>query len=910
MVKIKIMKINSSEESQPRPLDKTFLPACVGSCNCQFQRFLDHLSRVKECSDLAPTNNFWSQQIDYTPEPRCLLVNLLPIVILLLLQQNLESLVVWLQRLVHSTAPTHLIKTYIPSICLPELEATTNSTTNKLLLLTKKSRTLNHSPDILSKKKYRKKKLKQQKTTNNQQSTTSSPNNFIAFSNAHDPPPSSAVNGIFLAPTGGSTGKNVSITASPALYRSHRQLKTIGAIFSLSHFSLLQSSFITNLVPWLLIVYCFYKTLKTTLLCSSYSQPRTMATKDRFKNNAKIANKRSIVKGPLSITSDAAMTSLFASAPPPPPSPTLLTASSDPLLPNLFLDHLDTILHHLSRPAGNEQEYAKSILILNHAVLPDNQTRPLLEKNVTTLHQMGFNIDITPFTTPAGSHVIAMLAGLKEDNCQIKGDLLSTQKHLGIVLNLMEPQWTGDQNVTEPVLPQHVSLRIHAGTSDGGVRYLKTHSQIDVVPLYSIRSSDMTMKEFTSDNLSVTRWIPIMNAVIVRPELSDAMDTYIRLIRYLIHSKLDATDSASLQPRLIIAPCHHVYAGTPDQKTRCEKHKARGLCLMLQNDPSSMLHHTIKTKIFQALLGDSHATSRSGTMNGLPVLFVRPLDGRPSKEVPAKLVPLSFFQLHQHWIVMHHLPVEYTPHHLFALLTWAMEVQGIQHVFQRLDSFSDASTPVELRTQPTFVVCLDSLTNLDRLLASIAQCRQAMVNEQNSLPVMQEFFKHNVPTAGPPWCADGMSWTSPNMDPTSSFPKLKQPREDVTPYASKDVSRFTLDTIKRTRQPSPSAPTEMIHTPQPIASVSDALDRITAHLHMATNRQRDQLLAAFLDRLALATDGDCTIPLLEYIQQTQAANPSHEMLRLIHQWSQAFTHGRMDFYQEDDPEVSQMEDTA
>ena len=323
-----------------------------------------------------------------------------------------------------------------------------------------------------------------------------------------------------------------------------------------------------------------------------------------------------------------------------------------------------------------------------------------------------------------------------------------------------------------------------------------------------------------------------------------------------------------------------------------------------------MAHHTIKTKIFKALLGDSHALSRAGHLNDLPVLFARPIDGRPSKEIPAKLIPMAFFQLRQHWIIMHNMPVEYTSHHLYVFLTSAMEVQGIQHIFQRLDSFSDASTPVALRTQPTFVICMDSLHNLDRLLASYAQCAQAMVNEQTSLPVMQEFLKHNVPTTGPLWRAESMSWTSPNLDPTSSFPKTKRAQEGAEPYEPKDISRHTLDTIKRTRLPAHALPPLPPTAPKPIATVRDALDRLTAHLHTDNEQQRRQLLTAFLDRLALTNGGDCTIPLLEYIQQTQAADPSHEMLRLIHQWSQAFTHGRMDFYQEDDPEVSQMEDTA
>jgi hypothetical protein len=874
----------------------------------------------------------------YAPEPRRVLVSQPPYVILIAHQMT-KVITGWLLCTMLSQALAPLYSSYTLSPSPMEPWTPPLSTWNNSLSFQNNSQNLTLAMDTFLKKMYKKKK---RNTTQTNISKQNKKHSHILLNTFHDnstsfycaPSTVSALcNGIFFARIPWRRKTNpinryvfedkygwattVITGLIKLIMRKYTDDRRRCAMMLMVLMVLVQNLYcflyLLLLHNHLLDKY-FQEQDTISILIQSFNSNHTKWTITTMANSARYANNKSYLPKKnkttsratptaVRITTDDFTNSLFSpidqvTGPPlPPPS-----NPSDKLV-NLLTPSLNTILHHMSRPLGLPYLYARSIIITNHPVIEKGQTAELVKKHIAQLVKLQYNIDLAPFRSRQASPLVNRLAGLKTDNCQIMGDIMSTQHHLGLVLDLVDPQWIGDQSPSQATLPSFAKLDIHAGTSEESTRFVKTYSSLSIMALRTPRGEEMSMREFSSDSLSVTKWYHFMNITVVRLELNEVFDTYIRQLECLIFSVLTEDEQESLAPRLIIAPCQHNYVGLASQVAKCEKQKSQGLCILLKNDPNDEHHDLIRSKIMVALLDNPFNSARAGTLHRLPLVITQPMPGRPPKEVDTNHIPSAMFQLQQYWIYMHNMPTEYNPHHLLIFLRWVLDAQGIHNIFQVMTSFADIRRPPQARLRPSFVIVLDSCINLQQLMQAFEICQIAMQQEQNSAPVEQEFEGHNVPPAINAWDPAQMYWNSPNLDPTSAFPDATLNIHDevlLQTYEAKDVTRSTLHAIKST----PVAAIEQEHPnvqAQPQTMVMGMLDSLTAHLTAANEERRQVIRTMVIKRLQHdQSRHDSTVDLLDRISTLNGQHPSAEVLELVQDWASVFTTTAADFQGEDD----------
>jgi hypothetical protein len=548
---------------------------------------------------------------------------------------------------------------------------------------------------------------------------------------------------------------------------------------------------------------------------------------------------------------------------------------------------------------------------MNHPVLPDGRTATTAKKVVGHLTELGYDINATQFMD-SSSRLYQSLVRTTPLTAQIDGDMFTTRNHLGIILDLNLPQWTGDYSPSHPVIPEHLALDIVTESSvmtnkEAQQHISVKHNTVDVIPIHMPREIDMTIKK----QAQAPTWFHVLNIVIGRPELMDHLDTYIRLLRQVIFEPLTEQQTNSLASRLIIAPSHFTFVGDPTRAHKLDRAVLnRGLVMKVKLDTSDEEHHLIQMKVLLHLMKEPHARTLSAELRGLPVFLATPIPHGPAKNVQAELVPAAISNLRQYWVILHGLPREYTPHHLLSLLTWTLDCKGIKHIFQARDSMNKKNFPATSRILPSYIIIVDRGLHVQELVAAKDLIKTLLQSEQRSPPATSEYDPFLADLDAPDWIPELFSIDSPNLHKDNGFPKVAHPRKatsmtPLSPLAGLPV--ITRQTLAAVRQgyvrPSPTAvlpaaPEENGLLPFPQPALIQAMDALSYHMLGIYEEQAPQVISAALSRLSAGyTRDDMTRAFLQHITDEYArgpTEPSLELKRHITEWSRMMVPQRVD----------------
>ena len=239
-------------------------------------------------------------------------------------------------------------------------------------------------------------------------------------------------------------------------------------------------------------------------------------------------------------------------------------------------------------------------------------------------------------------------------------------------------------------------------------------------------------------------------------------------------------------------------------------------------------------------------------------------------------------------------------------IKWVFDAPGILHVFQKMVNFNNPTAPPAVRCAPAFYVVLDSPQSLRVLMALEDRCKVALRNQQNSLRADCVGSVPELPLP-PLWDEAGMTWLSPNFDPSSRFPKVSRPSLDVPMLVAKPFTHIGLrDHILSEEFPPVSVPYEI---PDPLSdaaiAISAVLNKLKAH-NTAPSLLRGTgdacttslLLSMTLDCLAETDDLTSFVTaLLVYIQERAGTRPDPHLLNVIQQFTDTILKDHQYFYE-------------
>ena len=574
------------------------------------------------------------------------------------------------------------------------------------------------------------------------------------------------------------------------------------------------------------------------------------------------------------------------------------------------LPHLLANLSCLTDTQGDSYRAANAIMIMNHPVLAAHKvastinTATTAKKVVGLLTQLGVGINTDPFRD-SSTRLYQSLIRMTPDNVQIEGDMGTTKNHLCFILDLEDSQWTGDYAPRHSTIPEHIALTIKTAseiiTTKGSEkqRIVSTYNTVDIIPIYSVRTKEMTMQA----QVVAPTWFNILNVLIVRPELTKHYAAYIRLLKHVIFSGLSDDHHASLTPRLIITPSRFTLVGDAAQAKKMERgNEMTGLIIQMRIDTRDQEHFTIRQKVLILLLGDISTRSAAVDLCGLPAYLATPLPSLPPLNVQVELIPPNITKLKQHWVVLHGLPREYSPHHLWALLHWIMTDVRIKYIFQQREAINNTDYPPAQRIMPSYVLIVNNGRDVQTLVAAKSRLANAIEQEQLSALPTDDIPDFAIDPDDPQqtWDPALFSVDSPNFYADTGFPRVAPPTAVNNLPEQEDLPTVTRSTLIAVRRDSLTAdeketlPNGILPFPQP--QLARGLDILSSHMLGIHEDQKEQVMAAALVRLRQAnTHHDYIQALLSSVaDQLKQQAPTEQTLTLVNQFSEWAAHMRQD----------------
>jgi hypothetical protein len=364
-----------------------------------------------------------------------------------------------------------------------------------------------------------------------------------------------------------------------------------------------------------------------------------------------------------------------------------------------------------------------------------NQNLPALKLIAGDLVMAGLPIDIANFS-PAPGSAAEMLSRLKPHECLSRGDIGSTEHTFSRVLNLKESCSIGE-DLAQHQVPAHMRIQrrilpkgeftiahapLNTRDRDKNKEYADETNVtcLDVIPVFTLRDDNMSMLAITEATGTTRNWIHAMNFVLLREELLPAFSLLSSLIRLLVYDQMPAgITRQQVDELLIIRPDTLDLQGGSTSHLEKFKHHRRhpNLVIHFNCDPSNEDNHLIYKGLMQATTGSSRGTFASVNLMGFVGYFVKPLDGKDPRIVPASLIPAGLITQPLYLLLFDGLPDWCTPVHLSIIMQMALSLH-IHCAFHALPSINAMHASTRTRQALCLAVSLPSATAAKQVLKS------------------------------------------------------------------------------------------------------------------------------------------------------------------------------------------------